>query len=220
MDTQPISLLLVDDQVLFREAMRMLLSLEPSLKVVGEASHGEEAVRMVSEHQPQVVLMDLSMPVMTGSEATRRMRIASPGSRVLVLTTFDDEEGVFEVLRSGASGYVLKNTPVAQLVAAIHTVAEGGTYLQPSVATQVVAELNRLSQRPNSEVLRRVMSLLSTREMDILRHLTRGMSNKEIAAALNITEGTVKNHMTSIFDKLEVPDRTSAALKARELQLG
>ncbi|MBE2287607.1 MAG: response regulator transcription factor [Prosthecobacter sp.] len=220
MDTKPISLLLVDDQVLFREAMRTLLSLEPSLNVVAEASHGEEAVRMAAEHQPQVVLMDLSMPVMSGSEATRRLRAANPEVRVLVLTTFDDEEGVFDALRSGASGYLLKNTPVAQLVTAIRTVAEGGTYLQPSVATQVVAELNRLSQRPNSDAAHRVMSLLSLREMEILRHLTRGMSNKEIAAALNITEGTVKNHMTSIFDKLEVPDRTSAALKARELNLG
>lgn len=220
MDAEPISLLLVDDQVLFREAMRTLLSLDASVQVVAEASTGEEAVQLATEHQPKVVLMDLRMPVMSGSEATRRLRAASPEVRVLVLTTFDDEEGVFDALRSGASGYVLKNTPVAQLVTAIRIVAEGGTYLQPSVATQVVAELNRLSQRPASEAALRVTSLLSLRELDILRHLTRGMSNKEIASALNITEGTVKNHMTSIFDKLEVPDRTSAALKARELSIG
>jgi DNA-binding NarL/FixJ family response regulator len=217
----PIKTLLVDDQALFREAMHTLLALDSTIEIVAEASNGEDAVRLSAEHLPQVVLMDLRMPVMCGTEATRRIRAVHPQIHVLVLTTFDQEEDVFDALRAGASGYVLKNTPSAQLVDAIKIVAAGQTYLQPSVATQVVAELNRLSQSsPLSSEERRLASLLSQREIEILRHLVRGMSNKEIAAALSITEGTVKNHMTSILDKLQVPDRTGAALKARDLGLG
>lgn len=217
----PVKTLIVEDQELFREAMRTLLSLESDVEVIGEASNGEEALRLTAEFQPQVVLMDLRMPVMSGTEATRRIHAEHPGVQVLVLTTFDQEEDVFEALRAGASGYMLKNTPAAQLVEAIKTVADGQTYLQPSVASQVVAEFNRLSTgSPMTGDGRRIASLLSQREHDIVRHLMRGMSNKEIAAGLSITEGTVKNHMTSILEKLQVTDRTSAALKARDLGLG
>jgi DNA-binding NarL/FixJ family response regulator len=217
----PVKTLIVEDQALFREAMRTLLSLESDIEVIGEASNGEEALHLTAEFQPQVVLMDLRMPVMSGTEATRRIRAEHPGVHVLVLTTFDQEEDVFEALRAGASGYMLKNTPAAQLVEAIKTVAGGQTYLQPSVASQVIAEFNRLSTgSPMTGDGRRIASLLSQREHDIVRHLMRGMSNKEIAAGLSITEGTVKNHMTSILEKLQVTDRTSAALKARDLGLG
>jgi DNA-binding NarL/FixJ family response regulator len=217
----PVKTLIVEDQALFREAMRTLLSLESDIEVIGEASNGEEALHLTAEFQPQVVLMDLRMPVMSGTEATRRIRAEHPGVHVLVLTTFDQEEDVFEALRAGASGYMLKNTPAAQLVEAIKTVAGGQTYLQPSVASQVIAEFNRLSTgSPMTGDGRRIASLLSQREHDIVRHLMRGLSNKEIAAGLNITEGTVKNHMTSILEKLQVTDRTSAALKARDLGLG
>lgn len=219
--TLPIKTLLVDDQALFREAMLTLLALHSAVEVVAEAANGEEALRLTAEHQPQVVLMDLRMPVMNGVEVTRRIRAAHPETRVLVLTTFDEEEDVFGALRAGASGYVLKNSPPTQLVEAIKIVASGHTYLEPSVATQVVAEFNRLSlSSALSNEERRLASLLSLREVEILQHLMRGMSNKEIAAALNLTEGTVKNHMTSILDKLQVPDRTGAALKARDLRLG
>ena len=217
----PIKTLIVDDQTLFREAMRTLLSLESDIQVVAEASNGEEALRLLDDHQPQVVLMDLRMPTMDGTEATRRIRAVHPQIQILVLTTFDQEEDVFDALRAGAAGYILKNTPASQVVEAIKTVASGQTYLQPSVATRVVAEFNRLSKTsPLNQEERRLASLLSQREEEILRHLVRGMSNKEIAAALSITEGTVKNHMTSILDKLQVQDRTGAALKARDLGLG
>jgi DNA-binding NarL/FixJ family response regulator len=219
--TLPIKILLVDDQALFRDAMRTLLTLHSRIEVVAEASDGEEALRLCAMHLPQVVLMDLRMPLMSGTEATRRICARHPAVRVLVLTTFDQEEDVFEALRAGASGYVLKETPAAQLVGAIEVVAAGGTYLHPSVATQVVAEFNRLSQSSSlSTEERRLLSQLSQREVEILQHLMRGMSNKEIAVALNLTEGTVKNHMTSILEKLQVPDRTSAALKARNLGVG
>jgi DNA-binding NarL/FixJ family response regulator len=141
----PIKTLLVDDQALFREAMHILLALDNAVEIVAEAANGEAALRLVAEHRPQVVLMDLRMPLMCGAEATRRIRAIYPEIRVLVLTTFDQEEDVFDALRAGASGYVLKNTPSAQLVEAIKIVAAGQAYLQPSVATQVVAEFNRLS---------------------------------------------------------------------------
>ncbi len=217
----PIKTLLVDDQALFREAIHTLLALDSSVEIVGEAANGEEALRLIAEHRPQVVLMDLHMPLMCGSEATRRIRAMHPEIRVLVLTTFDQEDDVFDALRAGASGYVLKNTPSAQLVEAIKIVAAGQTYLQPSVATQLVAEFNRLSHSsPLTIEERRLASQLSQRELEILQHLGRGMSNKEIAAALSLTEGTVKNHMTRILDKLQVADRTGAALKARTLGLG
>ena len=217
----PIKTLLVDDQALFREAMHTLLALDSAVEIVAEAASGEEAMRLIAEHRPQVVLMDLRMPLMCGAEATRRIKAMHPDIRVLVLTTFDQEDDVFDALRAGASGYVLKNTPSAQLVEAIKIVAAGQTYLQPSVATQVVAEFNRLSQSGSlTSEERRLASRLSQREVEILRHLVRGMSNKEIAAALSLTEGTVKNHMTRILEKLQVPDRTAAALKARDLGLG
>ncbi len=217
----PIKTLLVDDQALFREAVHTLLALDNGVEIVAEAANGEEAMRLIMEHQPHVVLMDLRMPLMCGVEATRRIRAMHPEIRVLVLTTFDQEDDVFDALRAGASGYVLKNTPSAQLVEAIKIVAAGQIYLQPSVATQVVAEFNRLSQSSSLTTEERFLaSLLSQREVEILRHLVRGMSNKEIASALSITEGTVKNHMTRILDKLQVPDRTGAALKARDLGLG
>jgi len=215
----PISLLLADDQALFREAMSTLLALDGSVKIVAQAANGEEAVKLAGQCRPQVVLMDLRMPVMDGVEATRRVLAAHPDTRVLVLTTFEEEEEIFAALRAGAAGYVLKNTPAAQLVEAVRIVAAGGTYLQPSVATQVVAGFNRLSRRLPADAASGLDGVLSQRELDILRCLLRGMSNKEIAAALHLTEGTVKNHMTSIFGKLQVQDRTAAALKAREMGL-
>lgn len=217
----PIKTLLVDDQASFREAMHILLELDSSVEVVAEAANGEEALKLTTELMPQVVLMDLQMPVMCGAEATRRIRDRHPSIRVLVLSVFDQEKDVFEALRAGASGYILKNTPMPQMLDAIRVVAAGQTYLQPTIATQVVAEFNRLSRPITlSGEEQRLASMLSEREVEILQHLVRGMSNKEIASALSLTEGTVKNHMTRILDKLQVPDRTGAALKARDLGLG
>lgn len=214
----PIRVLLVDDQALFREGLRTLLSVRSSVEVVGEAATGEEAVQRVKALQPQVVLMDLRMPVLGGVEATRRVRVADPRCQVIVLTTFDDEEEVFDALRAGAAGYLLKDAPSEALVQAIGAAARGESFLQPSIAAKVVAEFNRLSRvrRPARVAL---IEPLSEREGEVLRHLAHGMSNKEIAASLNLAEGTVKNHMTNILGKLGVQDRTQAALKARELGL-
>lgn len=211
-----IRVLLVDDQPLFREGLRTLLSVQPELEVVGEAGNGEEAVHRVKALHPQVVLMDLRMPVLGGVEATRRVRAAAPDCRVIVLTTFDDEEEVFDALRAGAVGYLLKDAPSAQLAEAIRAAARGDSFLQPSIASKVLAEFKRLSPaRPAAKA--RLVDPLSDRELEVLRHLAQGRSNKEIAAELALAEGTVKNHMTNILSKLAVQDRTQAALRAREL---
>lgn len=213
--TEQIRILLVDDQALFREGLRTLLSLQRDFDIVGEAGNGDEAVRAVALVHPNVVLMDMRMPVMDGVAATRALREAAPAVRVIALTTFDDDEYVFEALRAGAAGYLLKDTPSEKLIEAIRAAARGESFLQPSIAAKVVAEFSRMSA-PKPEPL---VEPLSERETDILRLLAAGSSNKEIGATLFITEGTVKNHITNILGKLGVRDRTQAALKARELGL-
>ncbi len=218
MTQSTIRLLLVDDQSLFREGLRTLLSVWPDLAVVGEASNGQEAIEQAQLLRPDVVLMDLRMPVLDGVAATQRIRQAVPDSQVIVLTTFDDDEYVFEGLRAGAVGYLLKDVLSTKLVEAIRSAARGETFLQPSVAAKVVAEFTRLSQSAETRP-QPLVEPLSNREMEILEILATGASNKEIAAQLFIAEGTVKNHVTNILGKLGVRDRTQAALKAKELGL-
>ncbi|MEI6044891.1 MAG: response regulator transcription factor [Chloroflexota bacterium] len=220
-----IRLLLVDDQALFREGLRTLLSIQPDLKVVGEAGNGQQALELVASLHPEVVLMDLRMPVLDGVATTRQLRQSHPECRVIVLTTFDDDEYVFEGLRAGAVGYLLKDVPSEKLVEAIRTAARGETFLQPSVAAKVVAEFSRLSgirpPDPSTQVFKKqpLLEALSERELEILRLVAQGANNREISTTLFITEGTVKNHLTNILGKLGVRDRTQAALKARELGL-
>jgi len=213
---KPIRVLLADDQALFREGLRTLLSLQPAFEVVGEAANGEAAVAGANTLQPQVVLMDLRMPVLGGVEATRRIRGMNPDCRVIVLTTFEDDEEVFEALRAGAAGYLLKDVPSEKLMEAIRVAARGESFLQPSIAAKVVAEFNRLSGTRTPAGMK-LTEPLSQRECEVLRQLAGGKSNKEIAATLHLAEGTVKNHMSNVLGKLGVMDRTQAALKAREL---
>jgi len=210
-----IRVLIVDDQALFREGLRTLLSVQPDIEVVGEAENGEDALREAESCAPDVILMDLQMPLLDGAAATRRLKAQGTPAKVIILTTFDDDENVFEGLRAGAVGYLLKDTPSAKLVEAIRLAARGESFLEPSVAAKVVSEFARLSPRP-ADALREP---LSERELEVLRLVARGASNKEIAAELVIAEGTVKNHLTNILAKLEVTDRTEAAMKARELGL-
>jgi len=217
--TEPIRVLLVDDQALFREGLRTLLGMQPGLEVVGEAANGEEALRLAAKLCPQVVLMDLRMPVLDGVTATRRLREAQPDCRVIVMTTFDDDEYVFEGLRAGAVGYLLKDVPSEKLVEAIRAAACGESFLQPSVAAKVIAEFSRLAEQAQAKPHPPLVEPLSERELEVLRLVARGASNKEIAAALFIAEGTVKNHLTSILGKLGARDRTQALLKAQELGL-
>ncbi len=213
----PIRILLVDDQALFREGLHTLLAIQPDFEVVGEAANGEEALRLANRLRPAVVLMDLRMPVLDGVAATRRLHAEHPDCRVIVLTTFDDDEAVFEGLRAGAVGYLLKDTPSEKLGEAIRAAARGESFLQPAIAAKVVAEFVRLT--PAAAPQPALVEPLSERERDILRRVAMGASNKEIAADLFIAEGTVKNHVTNILGKLGVRDRTQAALKARELGL-
>jgi DNA-binding NarL/FixJ family response regulator len=213
-----IRLLLVDDQTLFRGGLRALLSTQPDIEIVGEAANGEEALLRVKSAKPRVVLMDLRMSVMGGGAATSCMRAAAPDCSVIVLTTFDDGDEVFDALRAGAAGYLLKDVPLDRLVEAIRAAARVESFLQPSIAAKVVAEFNRLSQvRP--AVPDKLAEPLSNRERQVLRQLAGGKSNKEIACALDLAEGTVKNLMTNILTKMGVLDRTQAALKDREMGL-
>jgi DNA-binding NarL/FixJ family response regulator len=215
-----VRVLLVDDQPLFREALGVLLGARDGLEVVGEAGDGADALRQVRALAPDVVLMDLRMPVLDGIAATRRLREEHPDVRVLALTTFDGDEEVFAALRAGAVGYLLKDTSGDRLAEAVRTAARGGSTLEPSVAAKVVA---RIAGLPAEEEARPAVPPpavpLSARELEVLRHVAAGASNREIAAALYLTEGTVKNHVTSVLTKLDVRDRTQAALRAHALGL-
>jgi DNA-binding NarL/FixJ family response regulator len=218
MAKEKIRILIVDDQTMFRDGMRVLLSSQPDFEIVGEAVDGEEAVNQTASQRPDVVLMDLRMPVLDGAAATRRIRASQSNSRVIVLTTFAEDEAIFEGLRSGAIGYLLKDAPTEKLYEAIRAASRGESFLQPSVAARVVAEFTRLSEQAPAWAAA-LPEPLSSREMEILRLLARGATNREIAAQLVLAEGTVKNHVTNILTKLDVTDRTRAALKARELGL-
>jgi DNA-binding NarL/FixJ family response regulator len=217
-----VRVLLVDDQPLFREALGVLLGARGGIEVVGEAGDGADALRQVVRLSPDVVLMDLRMPVLDGIAATRRLRAEHPHVRVLALTTFDGDEEVFAALRAGALGYLLKDTSGERLVEAVLAAARGESVLEPSVAAKVVARVAALPDddtgsppgRPGQPAVP-----LTARELEVLRHLAGGRSNREIAAVLHLTEGTVKNHVTSLLTKLDVRDRTQAALRAHTLGL-
>lgn len=215
---QKIKILLVDDQALFREGLRTLLELQPDFEVIGEATQGEEALRMAVNLSPQVILMDLRMPVMDGVTATRRIKDSLPQCKVIVLTTFDDDEDVFEGLRAGAVGYLLKDVSSEKLYEAIRSAARGEYFLLPSITAKVMAEFSRMA-RPTKTAVEEIGIKLSSRELEVLRLVAQGASNKEIADTLVIAEGTVKNHLTNILAKLDARDRMQAVLKARELGL-
>ena len=214
-----IRVLLADDQALFREGLDTLLSVHKDIEVVGQASNGQEAVDLALKLRPDVILMDMQMPILNGIGGTRRLKGSLPDCRVIMLTTFNDNETIFDALRAGAVGYLLKDVGSAQLAESIRSTAHGESILDPSVAAKVVAEFSRVSSMvpaTSSDVL---PEPLSEREIELLRLIASGSSNKEIADALFITEGTVKNHITHILGKLGVRDRTQAALKAKEIGL-
>ena len=211
-----IRILIVDDQALFREGLRTLLSVQADFEIIGEAANGEEAIRMSMQHQPEVVLMDLRMPVLDGVRATGRIHDLYPNCRVIVLTTFDDDELVFDGLRAGAIGFLLKDVPSTKLFDAIRAASRGEYFLLPSITAKVIAEFARFP-RVSGQRSQEYVETLSPRELEILKLVASGDSNKEIAEKLVITEGTVKDHLSNILAKLSAKDRLQAVIHAREL---
>ncbi|MEZ4519615.1 MAG: response regulator transcription factor [Chloroflexota bacterium] len=202
--------LICDDQAIIREGIELLLRLESDIEVVGTATNGYEGVRLAEQHRPDLVLMDLKMPEMNGIEATRRISQQFPEIKVLVLTTFDEDEWLFDALRAGAAGYLLKDTPRADLVKAIRGTVAGKTYMDPMVAGRLVEQIVDQSIQPPTQITDK----LTEREIVVLQLLAAGHSNQEIAGQLHVSKGTVRNHISAIFRKLEVNDRTQAALIA------
>ncbi|MEI4832383.1 MULTISPECIES: response regulator transcription factor [Bacillus] len=210
-----IRIMIVDDQSLVRDGLAMLLNLRPELEVVGTANNGMEAVQKAEEFQPEIILMDIRMPHTNGVEGTRLIKEQFPNIKVLMLTTFNDSELIFEALEQGASGYLLKDMATDTIVQAILTAHAGGVVLPQDITAQIVKELKRT--KVDSIAEQRVpeqIGQLTEREIEVLRELGYGLNNKEIAEKLFITEGTVKNHVSNIISKLELRDRTQAAIFA------
>lgn len=205
-----IRLLLVDDQALFRQGLAALLSAEADLCIVGQASHGQEAIALAEQLQPDVVLMDVRMPVCDGVIATQIIHQRFPSIRILVLSTFDDDEYIWRSLQAGALGYLLKHTPDDQFVAAIRAVYLGYSQLGPTIATKVLTHLTAPSLLPSADA----NFLLSQRELEVLRLIGQGYNNQEIAQKLHLTQGTVRNYVSRILSVLGVRDRLQAALWA------
>ena len=205
-----IRVLVADDQSMVRAGFRLLLGDEEDIEVVAEASNGREAVEKAERFQPTVVLMDIRMPELDGLEATRRILATSPAARVLILTTFDLDEYIYEALRAGASGFVLKDDPPEQLIAAIHTVAAGNALLSPSVTKRVIKQFTGIRRSAPPPAL----DELTARERDILQLIAEGLSNAEIGERLFISETTVKTHVTHVLQKLNLRDRVQAVVLA------
>jgi DNA-binding NarL/FixJ family response regulator len=205
-----IRVLVADDQSMVRAGFRMLLSGEDGIEVVAEASNGLEAVDKAARFQPTVVLMDIRMPELDGLEATRRILAADPSARVLILTTFDLDEYIYQALQAGASGFVLKDDPPEQLIAAIRTVAAGDALLSPTVTKRVIEQFTRIPRRTSPAEL----DELTAREREVLRLITQGLSNAEIGQVLFISETTVKTHVTRVLQKLDLRDRVQAVVFA------
>ncbi|MBN1874704.1 MAG: response regulator transcription factor [Anaerolineae bacterium] len=206
-----IRVLICDDQDMVTEGLRVILGTSPDIEVVGIAHDGGEAIDLVSHCHPDVVLMDLKMPGMNGIQATRQICDHYPDTRVLVLTTYDADEWVFDAIRSGAHGYLLKDTPRQELIASIKGTFAGKTHVDPTVAGKL---FDHIAQKQLPPVDTSIIQNLSERELDVLRLLARGLTNSDIAQRLYLSEGTVRNYVSAILSKLEVTDRTQAAVLA------
>ncbi|MEH1948202.1 MAG: response regulator transcription factor [Nostoc sp.] len=208
-----IKVLLVDDQSLIRQGLRALLELEPDLEIVGEAENGEQAINFVAEFQPDVILLDIRMPIMDGVAATKEIQKRFAKTKILVLTTFDDDEYVSAALKNGAMGYLLKDTPSEELAVAIRAVHKGYTHLGPGIVKKLLTQFSPVTPT-HSPPLPSSLAELTPREKEVLRLIATGASNREIAQGLYISEGTVKNHVTNILNRLNLRDRTQAAIWA------
>ena len=202
--------IICDDQAIVRDGLEMLLKLEPDIEVVGMADDGATAVELADKKKPDLVLMDLKMPVMNGVEAIRQIKARHPEIKILVLTTYDDDEWVFDAIRAGASGYLLKDTSRDEVIKAIRGTVTGKTYVDPSVAGKVLRQASSRQTQPTTLIT----SKLTDREVEVLRLIAKGFNNTDIAARLFLSEGTVRNHVSAILAKLGVTDRTQAAVIA------
>ncbi len=205
-----IKVLICDDQEIVCEGLQRILEAEPDISIVGFAYNGEEALEVAAREMPDIVLMDLKMPVMNGIQATRKLRELYPDLPILILTTYTDDEWLFDAIRSGASGYLLKDRPRKELVDAIKGTVSGSAYIDPSVAGKI---MNNVAQTTPAQPTHKKISL-TPREMEILQLLSLGLSNADIAQRLFLSEGTVRNYMSDLFSKLEVSDRTQAVIVA------
>jgi DNA-binding NarL/FixJ family response regulator len=205
-----IRVLICDDQAIARHGLQMILSTAPDLQIVGQAQDGQEAVDLTAQHQPDLVLMDLKMPRVNGVQATRLIRQRFPTVQVLVLTTYDADEWVFDAVRAGANGYLLKDTPPAQLIAAIRNTVEGKTPVDPSVAGKLFNNFAKQPSPPTTTLVEK----FSGREIEVLRLMAEGFTNAEIGAQIHLSEGTIRNYISTILDKLSVKDRTQAVVTA------
>jgi len=211
-----INLLICEDQTLMRQGLVTILGLEPGIEVVGEAGDGREAIEKVRELKPDIVLMDVQMPVMGGVEATRIITGEYPNTRIIILTTFDYEEYVFEGVKAGALGYMLKDTPAPELVSTIKRIYAGERFIQPAVASKLLFEFAKADQR---KPINADFEPLSERETTIISRLAQGMSNREVAEDLALAEGTVRNHVSNILSKLHAANRVQAINLARQHKL-
>ncbi len=205
----PIRILIVDDHTLVRDGLSSVLGREADMTVVGEASNGLEAIEETSRLKPDVVLMDLRMPELDGVEAMKRIAESDPTANVLVLTTFDTDEYIFQAIQAGAKGFLLKDASHDELYKAVRAVSKGESLIEPGVAARVLSRFVELAQNQASPV-----DILSEREMDVLHQMASGNANKEIAVQLGLSESTIKTHVARIFQKLDVNDRTSAVTQA------
>ncbi len=215
-ETMLIRVALIDDQTLVRQGIRGLLELSEKVDVVAEADDGDQAVELVSTHEPDVVLMDMRMPRMNGAQAIEALRDAGLEVPVIILTTFDDHEQVLEGIKAGAKGYLLKDVSLENLIRCIESVAAGETMIQPAITEALLKGLSRTATEFEASDM---PEPLTPRETEVIRLMAGGYSNKEISLALNKSEGTIKNHVSNILAKLGVRDRTRAVLKAIELNL-
>ena len=213
----PIRVVIADDHDLYRRGMQVVVELDGTARVVGEASNGVDAVEVCGRVQPEVVLMDVRMPGVGGIEACRRIREAVPSARILMLTMSDDESDLFEAIKAGASGYLLKDLPGEEVASAIRRVHDGQAIIPPGMAATLLAEFTRLSQEP--QPVTGSAPLLTDREVEVLRLVARGMANREIADQLVISENTVKNHVRNILEKLHLHSRVEAAVYAHRQHL-
>ena len=211
---EPIRVLIVDDHALIRRSLDLALTAEPDIEVVGEASDGQEAVEMADRLMPDVVLMDVRMPRQSGIEATRTIKASVPSSRVIMLTVSDEEEDLFEAIKAGATGYLLKDVQIDEVPDAVRGVHEGQSLINPAMAAKLISEFANMSRKEAERPPQLPVPRLTDREMEVLRLVAKGMNNREIAKQLFISENTVKNHVRNILEKLQLHSRMEAVVYA------